>query len=473
MRHKHLVASASKCYDQPMSKPSPTPPAKPVPIRIPPEMVARIDALKDPLIPREAYVRHLLDAGDHGRGAEGGKAETVTTMSAQQGNIYETRTATASAGARATSAASSPGSARRPRRGSGSASSVAPRLNRGAPSAEITLRRRSASCSCTRHTGAPRTVATLRDRLTPARATFGDWKLSELEHAADRHRRLARDDAGGQPLPADQRAAASVRRRGPLAVHHPQPGRRHGPEPAAARRGDRAVHRRAGRHDRHRTRARLRAVRRVRRRDRIADERMDRARTPRCRPRWCRHRPAPVLARTADALSEDGPLAPPRSRSPPAHSLRSRCSRQGSTRRSLFPAAQGGHIGLDTWRTREWYPALDAAGISRRGPYCLRHTFATEAFAAGISTFELSRLMGSSIEMIERTYGHLARDSERRSGRAWRRDPVRWAWMWASESGLTTPPSYPNPPSLQAIPAKRTTGLEPATFGLGSRRSTN
>jgi integrase len=45
-------------------------------------------------------------------------------------------------------------------------------------------------------------------------------------------------------------------------------------------------------------------------------------------------------------------------------------------------------------------------------PVCLRHTFATEALAGGISTFELSRLMGSSIEMIERTYGHLARDSE-------------------------------------------------------------
>jgi integrase len=78
----------------------------------------------------------------------------------------------------------------------------------------------------------------------------------------------------------------------------------------------------------------------------------------------------------------------------------------------LFPAPRGAHIGLDTWRTRDWYPALDAAGISRRGPYCLRHTFATEALAAGVSTFELSRLMGSSLEMIERTHGPLARDSE-------------------------------------------------------------
>jgi hypothetical protein len=38
--------------------------------------------------------------------------------------------------------------------------------------------------------------------------------------------------------------------------------------------------------------------------------------------------------------------------------------------------------------------------------------FATEALAAGISVFELSRLMGTSIAMIDRTYGHLARDSE-------------------------------------------------------------
>jgi integrase len=78
----------------------------------------------------------------------------------------------------------------------------------------------------------------------------------------------------------------------------------------------------------------------------------------------------------------------------------------------LFPAPRGGHIGLDTWRTREWYPALDAAGLPRRGPYQLRHTFATEALAAGISIFELARVMGASVKTIDRHYGHLARDSE-------------------------------------------------------------
>ena len=78
----------------------------------------------------------------------------------------------------------------------------------------------------------------------------------------------------------------------------------------------------------------------------------------------------------------------------------------------LFPAAKGGYIGLDGWRTREWYPALEAAGIERRGPYHLRHTFATEALAAGMSIFQLSRLMGASVKTIDKHYGHLAQDSE-------------------------------------------------------------
>lgn len=78
----------------------------------------------------------------------------------------------------------------------------------------------------------------------------------------------------------------------------------------------------------------------------------------------------------------------------------------------VFPAARGGYVGLDGWRTRHWYPALEAAGIRQRGPYQLRHTFATEALAAGVSIFELARVMGTSVKMIDRTYGHLARDSE-------------------------------------------------------------
>ena len=56
---------------------------------------------------------------------------------------------------------------------------VAPRLHRGAPSAEITFDdvRRDCSCSATRASVSERTMETLRERLAPSRATFGDWKL--------------------------------------------------------------------------------------------------------------------------------------------------------------------------------------------------------------------------------------------------------------------------------------------------------
>jgi integrase len=57
--------------------------------------------------------------------------------------------------------------------------------------------------------------------------------------------------------------------------------------------------------------------------------------------------------------------------------------------------------------TRSTPPASTVAA-----PTTYRHTFATEALAAGVSIFELSRVMGASVKEIDRTYGHLARDSE-------------------------------------------------------------
>ena len=39
--------------------------------------------------------------------------------------------------------------------------------------------------------------------------------------------------------------------------------------------------------------------------------------------------------------------------------------------------------------------------------YDLRSTFASNALVAGVATFELARIMGTSIRMIERSYGAL------------------------------------------------------------------
>jgi hypothetical protein len=70
-------------------------------------------------------------------------------------------------------------------------------------------------------------------------------------------------------------------------------------------------------------------------------------------------------------------------------------------------------VNLHNWRSREWKPAIRAAGIEpERRIYDLRHTDATFSLAAGVSLFTLSRRMGTSVEMIDRTYGHLAPDAE-------------------------------------------------------------
>ena len=286
---------------------------------------------------------------------------------------------------------------------------IAARLDRGTPSPEITF---DAFCELflERHgaTVSKRTRATLEERLASARRVFGDWKLSELEGAAVdiarwraslpataryrltlalrqtlgaavRWHYLARNpavEAGRNPEPRAEELLPFTREEidalaielgpvyGPLIVFAAGTGLRTNEWTALERRdvdhGAVVVQRR------------------------YADGTL----TP--YPKTGRRRVL-LTARATVALD----AIPPRLDTP-----------------LLFPAPMGGHIGLDTWRTREWYPALDAAGIRRRGPYHLRHTFATEALAGGVSIFQLARLMGTSVKMIDRTYGHLAHDSE-------------------------------------------------------------
>lgn len=74
----------------------------------------------------------------------------------------------------------------------------------------------------------------------------------------------------------------------------------------------------------------------------------------------------------------------------------------------VFPAAQGGLLNLDNWRRRVWAPAVEASGIALPARiYDLRSTFASDALAAGVSVFELARIMGTSVRMVERHYGAL------------------------------------------------------------------
>jgi integrase len=79
--------------------------------------------------------------------------------------------------------------------------------------------------------------------------------------------------------------------------------------------------------------------------------------------------------------------------------------------RLLFPNAGGGYLHLDNFRRRDWKPALEAAGVPYRRIYDLRSTFASHALAAGVSAFELARIMGTSVAMIEAHYGALLQGS--------------------------------------------------------------
>lgn len=76
--------------------------------------------------------------------------------------------------------------------------------------------------------------------------------------------------------------------------------------------------------------------------------------------------------------------------------------------RLLFPGQRGGVMDVDHWRQRVWKPAVEAAGLDQAlTPYSMRHTYAAWSIAAGVDLFTLSRLMGTSVEMIQKHYGHL------------------------------------------------------------------
>jgi site-specific recombinase XerD len=45
--------------------------------------------------------------------------------------------------------------------------------------------------------------------------------------------------------------------------------------------------------------------------------------------------------------------------------------------------------------------------------YTLRHSFITQTLLEGLSTLEVSRMVGTSLTMIEKHYGHLVTDTAR------------------------------------------------------------
>lgn len=79
-----------------------------------------------------------------------------------------------------------------------------------------------------------------------------------------------------------------------------------------------------------------------------------------------------------------------------------------TTTRNVPGLGEPGPFDVANFRRREWGPAIDAAAITKPARlYDLRSTFASNALAAGITMFELARIMGTSAKMIEQHYGTL------------------------------------------------------------------
>ena len=142
-----------------------------------------------------------------------------------------------------------------------------------------------------------------------------------------------------------------------------------------------------------------------------ATGRMGRARAPRHRPR---RRASPTSTAPSARAAQD-----PQDRGEhprrPAPGRRARRARPAPDRRRRGSAVPGRARRLPR-PAQLPQPQLEARPAQRSGSsrfrriYDLRHTFATFALRAGISTFDLSRYMGASLTMIDRHYGHLARD---------------------------------------------------------------
>jgi integrase len=122
------------------------------------------------------------------------------------------------------------------------------------------------------------------------------------------------------------------------------------------------------------------------------------------------HGAAPLRRSCSDRVPEDRAVTAQRA-TDQVGPRRLRAAAGAAPDPARVPGARGRLHQLYNWRTRDWDNAVDAAGIERRGPYHLRHTFATRRSPPACRSSSSPGVLGASVEEIDRTYGHLARDA--------------------------------------------------------------
>lgn len=99
--------------------------------------------------------------------------------------------------------------------------------------------------------------------------------------------------------------------------------------------------------------------------------------------------------------------------SPPAVALFKRLAQNRLPAANLFTRDDG-----KPWAPSDWDKLVrDAATAAKLPPgvclYTLRHSFITEAITGGLSPLDVARLVGTSLVMIDKHYGHLAQTATR------------------------------------------------------------
>ena len=81
-------------------------------------------------------------------------------------------------------------------------------------------------------------------------------------------------------------------------------------------------------------------------------------------------------------------------------------SRTGEGESPVFTAARGGPVEMRSLSKRLQALAVSAGVGKNVTAYSLRHSYGTRMAAAGVPLLDLARIMGTSVQMIERHYGH-------------------------------------------------------------------
>jgi len=85
--------------------------------------------------------------------------------------------------------------------------------------------------------------------------------------------------------------------------------------------------------------------------------------------------------------------------------------------RVIFTTETGEMIDADNFRRRIFGPAATRAGLAGIRVYDLRHSFCSDAVAAGVDLATIAEMAGHSVQVLASTYVHYSAENGRRAAK--------------------------------------------------------